>query len=284
MKEEEIEKVAEEVTENAEVETAEEIDTGIELTDTSEVEETTDEKEEEQKGRFMTDEEIDKLVMKKVNRRMAKYEAKREKELETYKDIGNVLKVGMETDDLNEARDLLRKGYEEQGYKLPETYKTGLSEKQIEILAKAEAKEIEDDGYDAMVEEANRLADKKYENLNRQEQIVFSTLASKLTEINENKALAKLGVDKDILKSDEFVDFRKQFNSNTPVDKIYDLYQKTKQPEKEKPKMMGSMKTTTKEPAVKDFYTYEESLQFTREDFDKNPALFKAIEKSMSKW
>ena len=46
---------------------------------------------------------------------------------------------------------------------------------------------------------------------------------------------------------------------------------------------MGSMKNNATEE-VKDFYTYEESLKFTRKDFEKNPALFKAIEQSMTKW
>ena len=35
---------------------------------------------------------------------------------------------------------------------------------------------------------------------------------------------------------------------------------------------------------VKDFYTYEEASRFTKEDLDKNPKLYKAIENSMSKW
>ena len=29
---------------------------------------------------------------------------------------------------------------------------------------------------------------------------------------------------------------------------------------------------------------FEEASKFTKEDFDKNPALFKAVEKSMQKW
>jgi hypothetical protein len=48
---------------------------------------------------------------------------------------------------------------------------------------------------------------------------------------------------------------------------------------------MGSMKNTTvKDTGVKDFYTRDEALQFTKQDFDKNPALFKAVEQSMYKW
>jgi hypothetical protein len=48
---------------------------------------------------------------------------------------------------------------------------------------------------------------------------------------------------------------------------------------------MGSMKNTTAgNAAVKDFYSYEEAVKFTKSDFDKNPELLKAVEASMSKW
>ena len=35
---------------------------------------------------------------------------------------------------------------------------------------------------------------------------------------------------------------------------------------------------------VKEYYTYEESLKFTRKDMDENPELFKALERSMQQW
>ena len=48
---------------------------------------------------------------------------------------------------------------------------------------------------------------------------------------------------------------------------------------------IGSMKgIKTEEPAVKDFYSFEEAQKFTQADFDKNPALFEAVTKSMTKW
>ena len=47
---------------------------------------------------------------------------------------------------------------------------------------------------------------------------------------------------------------------------------------------MGSIKQTTVDKGVKDFYSREEAMKFTVEDFNKNPALFEAVEKSMRKW
>ena len=50
-------------------------------------------------------------------------------------------------------------------------------------------------------------------------------------------------------------------------------------------KTMGSMKNATSEDGtVKDFYSYEEATKFTKKDFDKNPALYEAVRKSMTKW
>ena len=48
---------------------------------------------------------------------------------------------------------------------------------------------------------------------------------------------------------------------------------------------MGSMKSSTaKETGVKDFYTVEEARRFTKADYDKNPELFQAVQRSMTKW
>jgi hypothetical protein len=48
---------------------------------------------------------------------------------------------------------------------------------------------------------------------------------------------------------------------------------------------MGSMKNTdTGENGVKDYYSFEEASKFTKAEFDKNPALYDAVVKSMSKW
>ena len=56
------------------------------------------------------------------------------------------------------------------------------------------------------------------------------------------------------------------------------------QPKKEV-RTMGSLKNnTTNDTGVKDFYTRDEALKFTKKDFDNNPELFKAVEKSMLKW
>ena len=44
------------------------------------------------------------------------------------------------------------------------------------------------------------------------------------------------------------------------------------------------MKNITTNNDVKDFYTFEEASKFTIEDFNKNPKLYEAVERSSYKW
>ena len=87
----------------------------------------------------------------------------------------------------------------------------------------------------------------------------------------------------DVYNSKEFNDFASKFGSNTSITEIYEIYNKM-QPKKEI-RTMGSLKNTTQtDTGVKEFYSRDEALKFTKKDFDNNPELFKAVEKSMLKW
>lgn len=282
--EEEIGKVTEEVTENTDAQAVEEFGEGIELTDTAETEKETVEetKEEQPKGRFMTDEEIDNLVMKKVNRRMAKLEAQKEKELSVYKDTENVLKSALGASNIDEANKKLREYYTAEGVKLPDVYKPGLTSREVEVLAKADAQDFIDDGYESMLNEANRLAAKEYKNLNERERIVFNTLAEKLTQEDNKRNLLKLGATEDILDDKDFIDFKNQFNSKTPIGDIYNLYLKT-QDSKTKPVAMGSMKDTVAQKETKDFYSPTDVKNLSDDDWNK-PGVWEKALASMKKW
>jgi hypothetical protein len=74
-----------------------------------------------------------------------------------------------------------------------------------------------------------------------------------------------------------------KFNPDTPISDVYNIYKQT-QPKKEY-KTMGSMKSNVPaDSGLKDYYSYEEAVKFTKEDFDKNPALYKKVQESMTKW
>jgi len=277
-------------TENTETETVEETQEGIELTDTAETEETIEEpvEEREEVEKSLRDilrenpkyqkELEDTIIKPRLNRKDKEYQ----RELSKYKDTENVLKKTLEVQDGEDVNTKLREFYKDQGIELPEVYHQGLTENQIRRLAIGEAEDIIAEGYDAMVDEANRLAKKEYKNLSESEKIIFNTLAEKLTEENDKQELKKLGAKEELLKDENFNSFRKKFNSNVPMEEIYSLY-KGSQP-KPKVENPGSMKSQSDTSNVKDFYTREEALKFTKEDLDKNPKLVKAIEDSMIKW
>lgn len=225
-----------------------------------------------------TQEEVDAIVGKRIARNTAKIQKEYQRK---YGALEDVLKAGTGKDSVEEMTDTFAEFYKSKGIKIPE--KPSYSAKDIEVLAKAEADEIIRAGYDEVVEEVDRLSAVGAANMTAREKAVFKALAEHRQSAERTMELSKIGVTEDVYNSQAFKDFAGKFNPNTPITDIYDIYSKTL-PKKEI-KTMGSMKNSTSaDTGVKDFYTRDEALQFTKKDFDKNPALFKAVEASMLKW
>lgn len=266
-------------TENVETLTTEENEEGIELTDTSEeVEEDkeTIEPEEKEEVKTFTQEEVDEIV----KRRLARKERDYQRELSKYRDTENVLRTTLKLEDGDDTNAKLREFYEAEGIKLPDAIKPGLSTREIEVLAKDDADMIIKDGYDAIKEEAYRLSNIGYNNLNEREKIMFVRLSDELTNENNKRDLLKLGASEELLTDKSFNDFKKKFNSDVPITEIYDMYMKnnTKKTVKENP---GSMKNNDVSK-VKDYYTPEEISKLTEEDLD-DPKIWEAVRKSQTK-
>ena len=245
---------------------------------TENVEQTT-----EETPKVYTEAEFNAKLDEVLGKKIARSKAKIRKEYESkYGDLETVLKAGMGKEDVGEITNDLREFYTaKKGIKIPE--KPVYSDDDIVTLAKAEAEEIIRYGYDEVVEETDRLAKIGVANMSAREKAVFKALAEHRQDAERGKELSKIGVTEDVYNSAEFRAFASKFNSTTPIRDIYDIYAKT-QPKKEI-KTMGSMKnSTTDEGTIKDFYTYDEAMQFTKKDFDKNPALYKAVQESMLKW
>ena len=228
--------------------------------------------------RTYTQEEVDAMMGKRV----ARTEAKIRKEYERkYSGLTDVLKAGTGKESVEELTDTFQNFYASKGIKIPT--KQEYSAKDIEVLAKAEADEIIGAGFDDVVEEVDRLAKVGIDNMTAREKATFKALAEYRQNAERNHELSKLGVSEDVYNSKEFTSFAGKFNSNIPIGDIYDIYKKTL-PKKEV-HTMGSMKSTaTDDGGVKDFYSRDEAMKFTKKDLDKNPALFDAIMKSMQKW
>ncbi len=248
---------------------------------TEEVAENTEQTVEETPKTY-TEAEFNAKLDEVIGKKLARREAKIRKEYERkYGDLEYTLNEGMGTKSVEEATDKLKKFYEQKGIKINK--KPEYSAKDIEVLARAEAEDIIRMGYEDVVEEVDRLTELGAAKMTAKEKAVFKVLAEHRQNAERSNELAKIGVPEDIYNSKEFQEFAGMFTSNTPMAKVYETYAKT-QPKKEI-RTMGSMKNSTSDDGtVKDFYTREEALQFTKKDFDKNPALFKAVEASMLKW
>ena len=221
---------------------------------------------------------LDEVLGKKIARKEAKIRKEYEKK---YGGLEEVLRAGTGKESVEEMTDTFKQFYQSKGIKMPE--KPNYSARDIEVLARAEADEIIRGGFEDVVEEVDRLADIGVANMSAREKAVFKVLAEHRQNAERGHELAKLGVTEDVYNGREFTEFASKFNPNTPINDIYDIYRKT-QPKKDI-KPMGSMKnSTSRDSGVKDFYTRDEAMQFTKQDFDKNPALYKAVTDSMLKW
>lgn len=236
----------------------------------------------EQTPKMYTEAEMNARVDEILGKKIARKEAKIRKEYErNYGDLVDMLKAGTGKESVEEVTDALKSFYQSKGVKIPQ--KTEYSSKDIELLARAEADEIIRGGYEEVVDEVDRLTELGADNMTAREKAVFKVLAEHRQNTERDKELAQIGVGKDVYNSEGFKEFQKMFKSDVPIAKVYENYVKT-QPKKEV-RTMGSMKNSTSDDGtVKDFYTRDEALQFTKKDFDKNPALYKAVQESMLKW
>ena len=245
---------------------------------TEEVAENTEHTAEETAPKMYSQEEVDAIVGKAKARARAKIEKDYQKK---YGGLEEVLKAGTGKDSVEEMTDTFAEFYRKKGIQIPE--KPTYTAKDIEVLARAEAEDIIRGGLDEVVEEVDRLAALGASGMNDREKAMFKILAEHRRSAERGKKLSQIGVTEDVYNSQEFRDFAGKFVSNTPIEDIYEIYNKTK-PKKEI-KTMGSMKSVEGSGnEVKDFYSYEEAKRFTKKDFDKNPALFDAVRKSMPKW
>ena len=225
-----------------------------------------------------TQEEMNAAVGKAKARERAKVEKEYKRK---YSDLEEVLKAGTGKNSVGEITDTFREHYEKRGIPMPK--KPEYSTEDIQVLANADAAELIRSGFEEVVEEADRLKEKGAENMTAREKAVFIALTNHIKETETSRELSSIGVTKDVYESEEFKTFADNFKPGTPIKDVYDIYRKT-HTQKEF-KTAGSMKNTpTPESGVKEFYSVEEARKFTKADFDKNPDLFAAIQRSMLKW
>lgn len=234
--------------------------------------------EQTENPKMYSQEELGGIVENRLSRERAKLRKEYDREIADYKELAEIAMAGTGAKSVSEVKDTLRGFYTDKGVPMPQ--RSEFSDKDIEILARADAEEYIQSGYDDVAEEVARLA-AKGDAMTPREKARYQHLDDYRKKAELGRELAGIGVTEDVYNSKEFQKFAGQFNSNIPGKDIYDIYSKTI---KKPIKTMGSMKSSAPETGVKDFYSFEEASKFSRKDLDKNPALYQAVRNSMSKW
>lgn len=266
-----------EATENTEQQTVEENVEGVTLEEATE-EVQPEEVVEEPKEELFTKEQVDEMLAKKLSRKTNKIRDDIRKEYEKkYSKLETVVNVGLGTNNIEEATQKLTDFYEKKGIKIPEEPK--YSERDIEVLANAEAEDIISNGdFKELEDEVDRLAEIGLDKMDQREKILFKRLAEERQRVNDEKALASIGVSKDSINDIEFKEFAEKLNPNLSTKEKYEMYLKFKP--KPKVEQIGSMKNGQPNK-VKDHYTAEEIKLLTDEDL-ANEEVWNAVRRSMT--
>lgn len=213
-----------------------------------------------------------------VKKRLLRQENKLRKEYaKKYGRLETVVNAGLGTESTEEAVNKLTEFYESKGINIPSEPR--YSDRDLEVLASAEADEIISSGYDDIVEEVDRLAQLDVNSMSQREKLVFTKLANARKSIEEEKELESIGISKKDLESEEFKEFIKDLNPSLSLKRKYELYQKNKP--KEEIKQIGSLQSG-KSKDVKEYYSDKEISNMTLDDLD-NDEVWEAVRKSMTK-
>lgn len=234
------------------------------------------------------EERANQIAEEKIEARLIRDRVKREREeagtRAKYEQLENMMKSALGAKDIDDVITKSREFYKEQGMPIPEiTNKPSLNERDEIVLAKADANDIIKLGKSEMEIEANRIASIPEKDRSLRDKTIFNDVCKELVRMNDIESLKVKGYDTKVLEDKDFSLFREQFNLNTPVSQIYEMYNKVHGSKKVQPKSPGSAKTIQTNNEIKDYYTPEEARAFTEEDLN-NPKLMKALESSMEEW
>lgn len=240
--------------------------------------------QEEAPAQMYSQQDVDNILdarTKSLNRRHKK---EMQKELKEYKKMQSILEQGLGVTGSDNIINQLTEFYTGQGIEIKQDDEdNSLNDEDQKILAEADLKKIKSYGDGEIIETAKELADKKSRTV--REEALLQGLMHEISLKRATEDLKSINADKSIYESEEFKTFASKFNPNESITEIYNLYKK-QLPQKKQPETAGSMKSVQVDNAVKDFYTSEEAKKFTNEDYDRNPALWEAVQRSMysGKW
>ncbi len=242
--------------------------------------ENTEETAEQTPEKLYTEEEFRAKMNEGFGKRLARKEAKIRKEYKPMEDLVEAMMAGTGKRSIAELTAFVKEFYEEKGVEMPK--KAPYTDRDIAVLARSDAEDIISAGPEEISEELKRLVDLGTENMSSREKAVFERLSKHQKDAQRVAELSEIGVPKEVYESADFRDFAEMFTSGTPIKKIYDTYQKTRQKEEIKP--MGPVASSVPENNVKDYYSPDEVDKFSRDYLDKHPEVYRAVMNSMQKW
>ena len=194
------------------------------------------------------EERANKIAEEKMEKRLIRDRIKREREeaqaRAKYEQLENIMKTALGANDIDDVISKSKEFYREQGIEIPEIInKSSYSEREEMILAKADAEEIIGLGKKEMEEEANRIAAIPKSERSVRDNTIFKEVCTKLMVMKDEESLKSKGYDMKILEDKDFSLFRSQFNVDTPVSTVYEMYSKLNPKTVEKPASAGSAKS-----------------------------------------
>ena len=223
------------------------------------------------KGKTFTQEQVDKMMADRAQRAERAAERK-------YSRLVNIMQKATGAKNLNELEHTVSDYYQSQGIDVSTpTY----DDRDEERLAKAEAEEIIELGYDAIKAETDRFMASNYEDLSLRDKYLYQKLATEQKRIEQTSELKSIGVSTDLIESQDFKDFKAKFKDDTSIRDVYNLYSKLQPKEQVQP--IGSMKTESSKDEIKEYYSPEDFDRLTEEQLN-NPKIWDAVMKSKAKW
>lgn len=186
------------------------------------------------------EERANQLFEEKVKDRLDRYKKSEKENLRKYQYLEDIVKAGTGTDNLDDAINEAINFYKGNGLEIPEY--NNYSEEDERILGQARANDFLKSSYKEIEAEANRIASIPREQRTIREIEEFNILGAELTRQNNIEKMKSKGYDTSILETQEFKDFSNQFNDNTDISKVYEMYKKLTDTDT-KPASAGSAKS-----------------------------------------
>ena len=110
--------------------------------------------EQTENTKMYSQEELGGIVENRLSRERAKLRKEYDREIADYKELAEIAMAGTGAKSVSEVKDTLRGFYTDKGVPMPQ--RSEFSDKDIEILARADADEYIQSGYDDVAEEVAR--------------------------------------------------------------------------------------------------------------------------------